>query len=76
MKTIESLLTLINRGEALSEQNVRYCISMVNEGSEEKIETLAGDCICVTSKGKPVNQKPLVKKSIAIPLKKIQLQSA
>ncbi len=38
MKTIESLLTLINRGEALSEQNVRYCISMVNEGSEEKLK--------------------------------------
>lgn len=57
VKTIESLLTLINRGEALSEQNVRYCISMVNEGSEEKIETLAGDCICVTSKGKPVKPK-------------------
>ena len=57
VKTSESLLTLINRGEALSEQNVRYCISMVNEGSEEKIETLAGDCICVTSKGKPVKPK-------------------
>ena len=57
VKTIESLLTLINRGEALSEQNVRYCISMVNEGSGEKIETLAGDCICVTSKGKPVKPK-------------------
>lgn len=57
VKTIDSLLNLINRGEALSEQNVRYCISMVNEGSEEKIETLAGDCICVTSKGKPVKPK-------------------
>ena len=76
VKTIESLLTLINRGEALSEQNVRYCISMVNEGSEEKIETLAGDCICVTSKGKPVKPKTFGQKSIAIPLKKIQLQSA
>jgi phosphate starvation-inducible PhoH-like protein len=35
---IESLLQFINRGEALSEQNIRYCISLVNEGSEEKIE--------------------------------------
>ncbi len=76
MKTIESLLTLINRGEALSEQNVRYCISMVNEGSEEKIETLAGDCICVAAKGEPVKPKTFGQKSIAIPLKKIQLQSA
>ena len=35
-KVIESLLQFINRGEALSEQNIRYCISLVNEGSEEK----------------------------------------
>ncbi len=57
VRTIDSLLNLINRGESLSEQNVRYCISMINEGSEEKIETLAGDCICVTAKGKPVKPK-------------------
>ena len=59
---IESLLTLINRGEVLSEQNIRYCIALVNEGTEEKIETLAGDCICVTSKGKPVKPKTLGQK--------------
>ncbi|MFU0832983.1 MAG: Phosphate starvation-inducible protein PhoH, putative ATPase [Oscillospiraceae bacterium] len=62
VRAIESLLTLINRGEALSEQNVRYCISLVNEGSESKIETLAGDCICITSKGKPVKAKTLGQK--------------
>ncbi len=50
---IESLLQFLSRGEALSEQNIRYCISLVREGSEEKIEQLAGDCICITSKGKP-----------------------
>ena len=48
-KVIDSLLSLLNRGEQLSEQNVRYCISLINEGSEEKIEQLASDCICVTS---------------------------
>ncbi|MVB10609.1 PhoH-like protein [Caprobacter fermentans] len=62
VRAIESLLSLINRGEALSEQNVRYCISLVNEGSESKIETLAGDCICITSKGKPVKAKTLGQK--------------
>lgn len=63
VRVIESLLSLINRGEALSEQNVRYCISLVQEGSEEKIETLAGDCICITSKGKPVKPKTLGQKN-------------
>ncbi len=61
-KVIESLLSLINRGESLSEQNVRYCMSLVNEGSEEKIEQLAGDCVCITSKGKPVKPKTIGQK--------------
>ena len=62
-KVIESLLALVNRGEALSEQNVRYCMSLVNEGNEHRIEQLAGDCICITSRGKPVKPKTLGQKS-------------
>ena len=61
-KAIEGLLSLLTRGEQLSEQNVRYCISLVNEGSEEKIEQLASDCICVTSKGKPIKPKTIGQK--------------
>ena len=61
-KVIESLLQFINRGEVLSEQNIRYCISLVNEGSEDKIEQLAGDCICITSKGKPIKPKTIGQK--------------
>ncbi len=59
---IDSLLQLINRGETLSEQNIRYCISLVNEDSGEKIEQLAGDCICITSKGKPIKPKTIGQK--------------
>lgn len=69
VRVIESLLSLVNRGEALSEQNVRYCISLVNEGSEEKIENLAGDCICITSKGKPVKPKTLGQKKYCTAIK-------
>lgn len=61
-KVINSLLSLINRGETLSEQNVRYCMALVNDGSEEKIEQLAGDCVCITSKGKPVKPKTIGQK--------------
>ena len=60
VRAIDSLLTLINRGEALTEQNVRYCISMVKDGTEEdKIASLAGDCICITAKGEPVKPKSI-----------------
>ena len=61
-KVIDSLLSLVNRGETLSEQNVRYCMALVNDGSEEKIEQLAGDCVCITSKGKPVKPKTIGQK--------------
>lgn len=61
-KVIQGLLTLINRGESLNEQNVRYVIGLVNEGSEDKIASLGADCICITSKGKPVKPKTLGQK--------------
>lgn len=68
-KVIDSLLSLINRGETLSEQNVRYCMSLVNEGSEEKIEQLAGDCVCITAKGKPVRPKTIGQKKYCAAIK-------
>ena len=58
-RTVKSLITLIGSGETLTEQNVRYCIRMVGEDSEDKVARLAGDCICVTSKGKPIKPKTL-----------------
>lgn len=61
-KTIDGLLSLLSRGEQLSEQNVRYCISLVNDGSEEKIEQLHSDCICITAKGKPIKPKTIGQK--------------
>ena len=56
-RTVQSLLTLIGSGENLTEQNVRYCIRMVGEDSEDKVARLAGDVICITSKGKPIKPK-------------------
>ncbi len=36
---------------------MRYCIRMVAEDSEQQVQRLAGDCICITSKGKPIKPK-------------------
>ncbi len=52
----------INRGENLSEQNVRYCISTVNDGTSDSFEKLADDCICITAKGKPIKPKTIGQK--------------
>ncbi len=62
VRAVNGLLTLINKGEALSEQNVRYVLSLVNDGAEDKLSGLVGDCICITAKGKPVKPKTLGQK--------------
>ncbi len=62
VRAINGLLSLVNRGETLSEQNVRYVISLADDGNEDKLTTLSGDCICITSKGKPVKPKTLGQK--------------
>lgn len=61
-KAINGLLTLINKGETLSEQNIRYVISLVGEGNEDKLESMSSDCICISSKGKPIKPKTLGQK--------------
>ena len=67
---IERLLALINKGEALSDQNVRYVISLVKDGEEDKIMSLSGDCVCITSKGKPVKPKTLGQKKYVEAIRK------
>jgi len=54
---IENLLNLTNNNEEISEQNVRYVINMVTDGNTEELRNFNGDCICITSKGKPVKAK-------------------
>ena len=61
-KAVEGLMMLLNKGEALTEQNVRYCISLVNEGNDDKLPAIASDCICITMNGKPVKPKTLWQK--------------
>lgn len=61
-RAVKGLLMLINKGEALSQQNVRYVISLVKDNSEEKLSEMTGDCICITAKGKPVKPKTLGQK--------------
>lgn len=62
MRAIQGLLQLINRGEQLNEQNVRYVLMLVDEGGEEQLPQLSSDSICVTSKGRPVKPKTLGQK--------------
>jgi phosphate starvation-inducible PhoH-like protein len=61
-RAISNLLVLINKGENLTEQNVRYVIALVKEGNDDKLTSMAGDCICISAKGKPIKAKTLGQK--------------
>ncbi len=58
-RTVRGLIALINKGEILNEQNIRYTISMVRDGMDEQIARLGDDVICINMKGKPVKPKTL-----------------
>ena len=61
-RAVNGLLTLVSKGETLGEQNVRYVISLVKEGNDDKLSQVGGDCVCITAKGKPVKAKTLGQK--------------
>ena len=57
-RTVEGLITMIKKGEHITDQNIDYVASLVEDGEEGKIETITdADCICITSSGKPVKPK-------------------
>ena len=61
-KALQALLTISNRGEPSTEQNVRYVISLVRAGQEERISELTQDVICISSKGRPIKPKTIGQK--------------
>ena len=69
-RTVESLLKLIARGETLNDQNVGYCMDMVQENNEAQVVPLAGDCICISAKGKPIKPKTMGQKTYCENIKK------
>ncbi len=62
-KVISGLFILADKGEPISAQNVRYCITLVNEGNEGQIGALAEDVVCITGKGRPIKGKTIGQKN-------------
>ena len=62
VRAVNALLTLINKGETLSDQNVRYAIGIVKEGNDDKLAKMATDTVCITAKGKPIKAKTIGQK--------------
>ncbi len=60
VRAISGLLTLIDKGEIITEQNLHYVLQLVKENSDEKLSLITdSDCVCITSKGKPIKPKTL-----------------
>ena len=64
-KAVLSLLHLLQKGETLGEQNVRYVIAMVKEGSADSLKSMGSDCVCITAKrfrGRSLNERSDISK--------------
>ena len=61
-RAVKNMLLLINKGETLNEQNIRYVISLVRDGNEDKLSAMSSDCVCISAKGKPIKAKTLGQK--------------
>ena len=68
---IGHLMNLLNFNEILTEQNISYAISMVNDGKKSELTSMDNnDCICITAKGKPIKAKTIGQKNYVEAIKK------
>ena len=61
-KTINGLVALAAKGEQIDSRSVRYIISLVKDGQDDKISDIARDIICISAKGKPIKAKTIGQK--------------
>ena len=56
--------------DAISEQSVRYVIDSVQSGNEAELSELGDDCLCVTTKGRPIKAKTVGQRQYVDKIKK------
>ncbi len=61
-EAINGLITMLNKGERLTEQTIRYVFALVREGRQYELQNLSDDGICVTITGKVIKPKTLGQK--------------
>lgn len=59
---ISYLHELAGKTDVLSEQSVQYAIDMISSGQGNELAELGDECICVTTKGKPIKAKTMGQK--------------
>lgn len=69
-KAIDCLMKIIEKNEAVNDQNLNYVFGLVSDGTEDKISDITdADCICVTFGGKPIKPKTLGQKKYVSAIK-------
>lgn len=69
---VEYLRNMTEYNETLAEQTVDYVIGMIRDGRASELESL-DDCVCVTTRGRPIKPKTLGQKRYIELIRKIQL---
>lgn len=64
------LITLANRGNVITEQNVNYALALLEESKESVIVDIDKDIICHTINGKPVKPKTIGQKQYVEAIRK------
>lgn len=62
VEVINSLISLAKRGNQITEQNVRYALSLSEEHKTDEVVELDRDVVCHTVSGKPVKAKTIGQK--------------
>lgn len=62
VEVINSLISLAKRGNQITEQNVRYALSLSKEHKTDEVVELDRDVVCHTVSGKPVKAKTIGQK--------------
>ena len=70
---LEKILDMHRRGEEINKSRIRYAIDLAKEGNADMIESIMGDVIFVTSRGKTVKCKTLGQKKYVEALRKSDL---
>ncbi len=61
-RAILSMIESLERGDDLTEQSITYTIMMSKTGQTEVLRDVGNDCVCITSRGKPIKSKTLGQK--------------
>ncbi|MDE5884616.1 MAG: PhoH family protein [Oscillospiraceae bacterium] len=70
VQALQMLGSLADKGQQISEQTVRYVMSMISDGEAEALQSISTDGICMTVSGKVIRPKTVGQKKYVDAIKK------